>query len=566
MASQMRDFPFGIMDIAALLNLRIRRRQSDCVYVDCPFCGDKRGKMNINYKKNVFRCNYCDESGGMVALYARIYGIGGSEAYREICEALQTGSRAPEYDVRAVDQSPPSTPNSPLADINTIHQTLALLLETLPLADNHRSQLRKRGLTDEQIGRFGFKSTPAPYLGLSYTERLIKQGCTVQGVPGFYLNDNGKWTVKFSKRTSGIMVPVRGIDGLIRGAQIRLDVPIKDENEDADKEGLKYLWFSSSNKYMGVTSGSPVHFVGDPFARVIYVTEGALKGYVSHCLMNRSFACVAGANNLSQLDPVFSVLAHNGTKMIVEAHDMDKFRNAMIEKGASKIYLMARKYNMASRRLTWNPNYKGIDDWQLALKTKEPDPDTKEGCILNFKERFISGLCGVDQLGDCVKSWHSAGENKQPLHAYLGLTEQEYALYATGGDLESALVSQRKRQRFRIYQLEFSTGTQAKPFAFLGLNALRKAGFEQPPASDYQLVYDGEFVCDAKLSDSEILSRIFGKYNDRLPENYPGRSVSPSDVLELYDNEKRQYFYCDLAGFVQVRFSPKLAKTMKRNA
>ena len=47
------DFPFGIMDVVELLHLRIRRRQANSVYVDCPFCGDRRGKMNVNFVKNV---------------------------------------------------------------------------------------------------------------------------------------------------------------------------------------------------------------------------------------------------------------------------------------------------------------------------------------------------------------------------------------------------------------------------------------------------------------------------------------------------------------------------------
>ena len=66
------DFPFGIMDVVELLHLRIRRRQANSVYVDCPFCGDRRGKMNVNFVKNVWRCNHCDEHGGMLALYAEL--------------------------------------------------------------------------------------------------------------------------------------------------------------------------------------------------------------------------------------------------------------------------------------------------------------------------------------------------------------------------------------------------------------------------------------------------------------------------------------------------------------
>lgn len=33
----------------------------------------------------------------MLALYAKVYGISNADAYREICEALQTGDYGPEY-------------------------------------------------------------------------------------------------------------------------------------------------------------------------------------------------------------------------------------------------------------------------------------------------------------------------------------------------------------------------------------------------------------------------------------------------------------------------------------
>jgi len=35
----------------------------------------KKGKLNLNTKKNVFKCNRCGESGGMLSLYGRIYGL-----------------------------------------------------------------------------------------------------------------------------------------------------------------------------------------------------------------------------------------------------------------------------------------------------------------------------------------------------------------------------------------------------------------------------------------------------------------------------------------------------------
>ena len=154
---------------------------------------------------------------------------------------------------------------------------------------------------------------------------------------------------------------------------------------------------------MGVTSGSPVHFIGDPSARVVYVIEGLLKADISHCLTNRTFVAIAGANNTSQLDTLFALLAQNGTEEIIEAHDMDKYSNQMTSNGASKIYLMARKNGMACRRLTWNPNYKGFDDWQLALREKEQKE--KEVQRMNFKQQYLCGKCDFTYI-DAVSYTH----------------------------------------------------------------------------------------------------------------------------------------------------------------
>lgn len=587
MTAYPQDMPFGIMDVVELTHLKIRRRGPNSVYVDCPFCGDRRGKMNVNYVKNVWRCNYCDEHGGMLTLYAKMYNTTNSDAFREICDALQTGEASWGYMERGTQQNDsgdhtfPGTkaamssagsmieeiPQSPRAGIQEIHQTLSLMLKLLSLTPIHRAHLRspKRGLTDEQIDEMGFKSTPPPFLCRSITEKLIKQGCTVQGVPGFYLDDSGRWTVKFSSRTSGILIPAVGVDGLIHGAQILLDTPIKDKDDPPDKTGTKYIWFSSSSRNMGVTSGSPVHFVGNPFARTIYVTEGLLKADIAHALMNRSFVTTAGAGNVSQLEPLFAMLATNGTELIVEADDMDKFSNKMTAAGTSKIYLMAKKYGMECKRLTWNPNYKGIDDWQLALRQEKIQQ--KEEPQTNFKQMYLSGQCDFDSLAHCADAWHNRQKNDENfpgLAEYLGLSEPEYKAFLedeTGNVLRVLLDAQRRRRQFRIYQLRFDENSSVVPYAFKGIDALHKAGYEQPPAADYCLVHEDEVIYPGEETDTEILERIFNCYSNHLPENYGGRPLSPSDVVELYDQENRSYFYRDVKGFIPVRFSPFFAKS-----
>lgn len=554
------DLPFGIMDVAGLLRLNIRRRAPGQVYVDCPICGDRRGKMNLNTEKDLWRCNYCGEGGGMLSLYAKVYGVSNSDAYREICDALAVNGFSPDYTVPE-KTTPAEAEQSDAASVQEVHQTLSMLLSMLTLIPAHREHLRSvRGLSDDEITRFGFKSTPPPFLCRSLTNRLVKAGCRVQGVPGFYVDDNGCWTVKFHQRTSGIIIPIFGVDGLIHGAQIRLDHPLKDKDDPPEKTGVKYLTLSSTGKRMGTTSGSPIHFVGDPCSRVVYVTEGCLKADVAHALMHRTFVATLGVNNTAKLDELFAFLHRNGTEEIIEAEDMDKYSNEMVEKGASKIYALAVRHGMRCRRLTWNPNYKGIDDWQLALRRKEQK--MKEDPGMTFKEQYLNGLCGLEMLETCTEKWHAMKVDSISLRDYLGLTEQEYDAYLQtdpGVSFQELLDSQRKTQRFRVYQLELEHG-ETRAFAFGGIDALQKAGFQQPPAAEYTLVYDGELICPVRQDDRDILERIFACYNQALPPDYHGRSIAPSDVLELYDESERRYFYCDMAGFVQVKFSPALAK------
>lgn len=502
------DFPFGIMDVAQLAGLRIRRRQTDSVYADCPFCGDRRGKMNLNFVKNVWRCNYCGAHGGMLALYARLHHTTNAGAYREICDALSVGEAGWGMDAPTRTAEPEASfgepPAPPRADAQIVHQTLSLLFAMLSLRPEHRAHLKsdKRGLTDAQIKDFGFKSTPPYYLCRSLTQRLLAQGCTVQGVPGFYQNRQGQWTVAFSSYASGILIPAVGLDGLICGAQILLDKPFRNADDPPEKTGAKYIWLSSASKPMGTGSGSPVHFAGDPLARVLYVTEGLLKADIAHCLTGRSFAAVAGANNVRGLDRIFALLAQSGTELIVEAHDMDKYSNAMTAKGTSEICRMARAHGMECRRLTWNPNYKGIDDWQLALRQK-------------------------------------AREEKRPAAS----TERQC-----------------KAQRFRLYQLQFDAQQRPIPFAFRDMEALHGAGYEQPPAALYRLAWDAELPRGEAQTDEDFLQDVREYGQNGLPPGCAGRPLAASDVIELYDKNARRYFYVNADNFVPTRFSPFLAK------
>lgn len=239
---------------------------------------------------------------------------------------------------------------------------------------------------------------------------------------------------------------------------------------------------------------------------------------------------------------------------------MDKFHNAAVHNGAMKICRMAEEHGIACRRLIWNPNYKGMDDWLLAQRRRKMTK--KEVKQVNFKEMYLSGLCGMEYMDTCVEQWHGIQEDGVSLREYLGLTEHEYEVYLQQDvsiSFEHLLNSQRKERHFRIYQLELSND-RILPFAFQGIEKLHAAGYDQPPASEYRLIYDGYFMAPVEQTDAEALERVYSCFNDTLPQGYHGRSVSMSDVIELYDETGRRYFYCDHVGFAPVRFSPMLAK------
>ena len=112
---------------------------------------------------------------------------------------------------------------------------------------------------------------------------------------------------------------------------------------------------------------------------------------------------------------------------------------------------------------------------------------------MNFKTRFLYGLCDFDAIDDEIAAWHEAPEQTETLEERLGFTNEEQSLLIKGEEetFLKMLLAQRRQQAFRIYQLRLDEEHPTVPFAFGGIETLHKAGFEQPPAAEYNQVYDG---------------------------------------------------------------------------
>lgn len=424
MRYRVEDFPFRIRDVAELMGInptdRAGRSRSGSYkdqswYCNCVFCGHK-GKLNINFTKNVFNCNYCGEHGGMLELYGRYYNLSNREAFEEICSGLhmekpqqsEFRAKVPQPENRSADDADQVL----LASETEINKTYSMLLSLLTLSEKHQQDLLNRGLTLEQIAERRYRSTPV-FGYKQIVQKLIQAGCVIQGVPGFYQDKDGKWSMNFSSRGSGFLVPMESIDGHISGMQIRLDHP---------RDGQKYIWFSSVNKENGVSSGSPLHFIGNLDAEAIYITEGGLKGSIAHYLSGETFLCVAGITQYKNIPAILEELKFGNLKHVNEAYDMDKLmhteaeskecqsceykldchafqhylslpkdmqsnmvqmtcprkmqKRSIIQKGCTHVYEICQELNLTYTRCVWDMNeggewngqIKGIDDYLYEQK------------------------------------------------------------------------------------------------------------------------------------------------------------------------------------------------------
>jgi len=380
MAARIYEFPFTIKQVAIdIMGLVVRGSGDKAeITVDCPFCSPsnlKRGKMSLSVARNNYKCFACDDGGGVVQLYAKNFGIDNKAAYSEIMELI--GCNKSNYH-NYVTTAKPVVVKNERADAETIHQTYLMLLSCLSLNESDKKHLMQRGLSDKEIVKNKFKSVPATGQ-IDLCKKLIESGCTLTGVPGFYIpvklcpkcgkvgdkNDtvcprckgnfelNSDWCIKLF--APGIIIPVQGLDGRYCGMQIRLNKAINNR---------KYIWLSSNGLKGGAGSASPIHFIGDPTSETVFITEGPLKGIVANTFSHSTFICVAGVNNISGLPEMLKTLKSHGLKRVVECYDMDKYTNEQVKKKAAELKELVESLGLECKTATWqDKSLKGVDDY-----------------------------------------------------------------------------------------------------------------------------------------------------------------------------------------------------------
>ena len=339
----------------------------------CPLC--KRKKLEVDFQKGVGQCMRAGcEMGGFnaVTLVSKVEGISTKEAFKE----LVNGGNSVAATV--VTEFNEQAEFAPLPKIDKVYRSI---FRTLSLSDRHEADLKKRGLTEEEIRSLG-------YVSITYKDKyslprkLLTQGFKERdllGVPGFYRSrkkELGEWKdgdIAFVTIKSGILIPFLDAAGQIRELQMRQD-------EGTYKNG-KYITVSSDGRYEGTKGHCYIHYAANrdfdmttktykPVIRQnrILLTEGGLKADIIRKISGWPCIAVSGVNQYRSLEKELPVLKELGVKTIDLIFDMDYKVNPNVQNALKFTKELLKKNDFEVATHEWDDHYKGYDDFLAHVK------------------------------------------------------------------------------------------------------------------------------------------------------------------------------------------------------
>ncbi len=386
---------FTIQDVARLHGLNILGERGGEVYCECPFCGDRKKKFSYivekGNKRNVFKCFKCNTGGSAIDLHIALSPFedysgddGYKRAVRDIFRAIDGDSSFME-----ARKEQPKRPKVQEAEKRSDGECSAVyfaLLRELQLTDAHKNDLLRRGLSEEDIKKYRFRSLPTG--GKKICQALLRQGYDLEGIPGFYKR-KGEWNMsipghfedeKWIPDTGYLCPAFDGDYNYILGFQIRLDHP---------RDDAKYIWLSSAGRESGVSCGGISTYLPGTEDGPVIVTEGILKALIIYCLLGKKIGVlgVPGVNSIRSLSPY---LQRFGSDVhVFEAFDMDKAVRSDVPKerekserialAATRLREMITEYGIGSEPFKWDMDkeglwkgqYKGLDDFLVEYPEKE---------------------------------------------------------------------------------------------------------------------------------------------------------------------------------------------------
>lgn len=94
--------------------------------------------------------------------------------------------------------------------------------------------------------------------------------------------------------------------------------------------------------------------------------------------------------------------------------------------------------------------------------------------------------------------------------------------------------------KYIIFQVK---GKLTRDYGFMGLSTMKSLDVKVD-LDNYDLIYEGKVKTDV----SNILEELYRAFNIEQPEDFFGRSMSVSDIVQIGDD----YFYCDSIGWANI--------------
>lgn len=321
-------------------------------YTICPHCGKK--KLNINLNKGVFKCPYCNASGGFMKLNALFLGHYPNElSNEELKKLLKESGIKSEYKGEYVKKTYEPEP----IDYKKNHKAYLKFFKSLSLTEEDQNYLKQRGLTN--LSRYK-----------SFDKNVVLDKVNPKDfvdVPGFFINKNGQVQTA-STITKTILFPYIDIYGNIVSFQLR----VKNNNI-----GCKYIYFSSKKKNDLHTVSSYCLLGNIEENKPIVITEGALKADAARQIMQRlgkdpqTYVAVPGVNAISSFLKDIEEFKARGVKEFYLAFDMDWKTNEHVKKALVNLNLELVTRGFKVKTLKWDTSFKGIDDYLYSKLEKK---------------------------------------------------------------------------------------------------------------------------------------------------------------------------------------------------
>lgn len=347
------------------------------VRIRCPFCqGSKINKdFSINFTDQsfgCFRCGITSRYGTM--FYAILHNITSKEAHKEIVQQLgiSESSKKMQYKPRENPQ-PQISEDAEMAPIEVLDNTYKNLLKCLSLSQKNREDLLSRGFYEEELLNLEYVTYPKKNPDsitqeyFSIPRKLQDASCTLRGVPGFFRTKNkGVWSL--CARKGGILIPYRDFNNRIQCFQLRKNNEELEIDDETGEKEYKYSWIASGGLRDGSKASTKIHyavdfkwdpdkscFIPDIKGNKVLLTEGAMKGDLTHAISGIPVICVPGVNSaVESLQENIPLLKSIGVDTIIIAYDMDRVMNIHVIKALRAMKDVIEKNGMNCQQTSWS--------------------------------------------------------------------------------------------------------------------------------------------------------------------------------------------------------------------